>query len=271
MPFCYNENGEISFATRRNKHRGSRTPKILQVICFFNFSMDKIKVLIAEDDRDIVEVLKLYIESNDMNVTAARDGEKALELAKKEEFSVALVDIMMPKLNGYELIKEIRKTSNLPIIIISAKSADSDKVLGLDIGADAYITKPFNPLEVVAYIKAVVRRNNFSKAKTPQTDSKQVIRVKELILNLQEGSLTKNGKIIPVTSAEIKILKKLMMNPNRIYTKAQLYKCINDEYFCNDENTIMVHISNIRSKIEDDPAKPKFIKTVRGLGYKIEE
>lgn len=231
--------------------------------------MDKIKVLIAEDDQDIIELLKLYIESNNMTVTAAQDGEKALELASKQDFSVALVDIMMPKLNGYELIKEIRKISNIPIIIISAKSADSDKVLGLDIGADAYITKPFNPLEVVAYIKAVVRRSNFSAIKTRDTDSKKIICVRELTLNLEEGSLTKNGKLIPITSAEMKILKKLMMNPNRIFTKAQLYKCINDEYFCNDENTIMVHISNIRSKIEDDPAKP-YIKTMRGLGYKIE-
>lgn len=232
--------------------------------------MNKIKVLVAEDDKDIVEVLKLYIESSDMEVTAARDGETALELARNEEFSVALVDIMMPKLNGYELIKEIRKTSSLPIIIISAKSADSDKVLGLDIGADAYITKPFNPLEVVAYIKAVVRRSNFSNTKPQDANNKHIISVRELTLNLEEGSLTKNGELIPITSAEMKILKQLMTNPNRIFTKAQLYKCINDEYFCNDENTIMVHISNIRSKIEDDPAKPSYIKTMRGLGYKIE-
>lgn len=227
-------------------------------------------MLVAEDDKDIIELLKLYIESSNMTVTAARDGETALQLAKNEDFSVALVDIMMPKLNGYELIKEIRKTSSLPIIIISAKSADSDKVLGLDIGADAYITKPFNPLEVVAYIKAAVRRSNFSKTKSSEEDNKQIIRVRELTLNLEEGSLTKNGKFIPITSAEMKILKKLMMNPNRIFTKAQLYRCINDEYFCSDENTIMVHISNIRSKIEDDPAKPEYIKTMRGLGYKIE-
>lgn len=233
--------------------------------------MDKIKVLIAEDDKDIIEVLKLYIESNDMGVIVAEDGEKALELARQGEASIALVDIMMPKLNGYELIKELRKTSHMPVIIVSAKSADSDKVLGLDIGADAYITKPFNPLEVIAYIKATLRRCSYTNSGKNDGGNDDSITVKDLTLNIKEGILTKNGKIIPVTSAEMKILQKLMMHPNRIFTKAQLYKCINDEYFCNDENTIMVHISNIRSKIEDDPAKPQYIKTMRGLGYKIEE
>lgn len=232
--------------------------------------MDDVKVLIAEDDKDIIEVLKLYIESNGMAVVVAQDGEKALEIALKGEASIALVDIMMPKLNGYELIKEVRKSSSMPIIIISAKSADSDKVLGLDIGADAYITKPFNPLEVIAYIKAALRRNNYSKYKQSNNDDNSIT-VKELKLNVNEGVLTKNGKVIPVTSAELKILQLLMTHPNQIFTKAQLYKCMNDEYFCNDENTIMVHISNIRAKIEDDPAKPKYIKTMRGLGYKIED
>lgn len=232
--------------------------------------MDNVKVLIAEDDKDIIEVLKLYIESNGMEVVVAQDGEKALELALKGEASIALVDIMMPKLNGYELIKEVRKSSSMPIIIISAKSADSDKVLGLDIGADAYITKPFNPLEVIAYIKAALRRNNYSKYEQSHSDDNSIT-VKELKLNVNEGVLTKNGKVIPVTSAELKILQLLMTHPNQIFTKAQLYKCMNDEYFCNDENTIMVHISNIRAKIEDDPAKPKYIKTMRGLGYKIED
>lgn len=232
--------------------------------------MDNVKVLIAEDDKDIIEVLKLYIESNGMEVVVAQDGEKALELALKGEASIALVDIMMPKLNGYELIKEVRKSSSMPIIIISAKSADSDKVLGLDIGADAYITKPFNPLEVIAYIKAALRRNNYSKYEQSHNDDNSIT-VKELKLNVNEGVLTKNGEVIPVTSAELKILQLLMTHPNQIFTKAQLYKCMNDEYFCNDENTIMVHISNIRAKIEDDPAKPKYIKTMRGLGYKIED
>lgn len=232
--------------------------------------MEKIKVLIAEDDKDIIEVLRLYIESNDMEVLSAEDGEKALAIAQQGNVSIALVDIMMPKLNGYELIKEIRKISNMPIIIISAKSADSDRVLGLDIGADAYITKPFNPLEVIAYVKALLRRY-YQLSSDPADNEEDCISIKELKLNVKEGSLSKDGTPIPVTTAELKILKKLMSSPNRIFTKSQLYECINDEYYCCDENTIMVHISNIRSKIEDDPAKPKYIKTMRGLGYKIEK
>lgn len=250
--------------------KGRYAPSLLFAVCVTELTvMDKIKVLIAEDDKDIIEVLKLYIESNDMDVLVAQDGEKALELAQRGGASIALVDIMMPKLNGYELIKEIRKTSSMPIIIVSAKSADSDKVLGLDIGADAFITKPFNPLEVIAYIKATLRRCAY--ADNGKSEDSQIICLKELKLNINEGVLTKNDKVIPITGAEMKILQKLMENPNRIFTKAQLYKCINDDYFCNDENTIMVHISNIRSKIEDDPTKPKYIKTMRGLGYKIED
>lgn len=231
--------------------------------------MEKIKVLIAEDDKDIIEVLRLYIESNDMEVIPAEDGEAALAIAKEQEVTIALVDIMMPKINGYELIKQIRQFSNIPIIIISAKSADSDKVLGLDIGADAYITKPFNPLEVVAYIKAEIRRCYHMDKEGSNNESKCII-VKDLKLNPDEGTLTKNGSAVTMTTAELKILEKLMKSPNRIFTKAQLYECINDEYYCSDENTIVVHISNIRSKIEEDPAKPKYIKTMRGLGYKIE-
>lgn len=232
--------------------------------------MSKIKVLIAEDDRDIIEVLRLYVESNDMEALIAEDGKKALDIVLKDDVSIALVDIMMPLLNGYALIKEIRKVSNMPVIIISAKSANSDKVLGLDIGADAYITKPFNPLEVVAYIKASLRRYYKLQGDSEDGSSGEEITVKNLTLNLKEGTLLKNGSLIPVTSAEFRILEKLMSNPNRVFTKAQLYQCISDEYFTSDENTIMVHISNIRSKIEDDPAKPLYIKTLRGLGYKIE-
>ena len=156
-------------------------------------------VLIAEDDESIVELLTLYLNSNGFNVISANDGEAAMELLRHRKTDIVLVDIMMSKMNGYELIKAIRQENNLPIIIISAKNEDSDKILGLNLGADAYITKPFNPLEVIAYVRAMLRR-----------------------------------------------------------------------YYENDDRTMMVHISNIRAKIEDDPANPKYIKTVRGLGYKMD-
>lgn len=223
--------------------------------------MDKERILIAEDDEDIVELLSLYLESNNYEVTSANNGEDALNTIKKETISLAIVDIMMPKMNGYELIKSIRKFSDIPIIITSAKSMDNDKILGIDIGADVYITKPFNPLEVVAYVKSLLKR---------KTNSLNVIKIGALTLDQERYIVMKNDKIITLTSVEYKILSKLMLNPGKVLSKSQLYEYINGEEFQNDDNTMMVHISNLRSKIEDDPANPEYIKTVRGVGYKIE-
>lgn len=224
------------------------------------------KVLIAEDDNDIVELLKLYLESNGYQVFHASNGLNALDIVKLNECDIALVDIMMPKLNGYELIKKIRETNNMPIIIISAKTLDSDKVLGLNLGADAYISKPFNPLEVIAYISALLRRYyEFNTSILSEN-----ITIGSLTLEMDKYILRKNSVIIPLTSTELKIISKLMQNPGKVFTKAQLYECINGESFAKDDNTIMVHISNIRGKIEDNPTKPQYIKTVRGLGYKLE-
>lgn len=225
------------------------------------------KILIAEDDKDIVELLKLYLESNGFDVTCAYDGASALEIFKDNVFDLIIADLMMPKLNGYELIKELRKTSNVPIIITSAKNMDSDKVLGLDIGADAYITKPFNPLELVAYVKALLRRCSLYKTTNNELDT---INVGELSLDLNRYILKKNGVIVPLTSTEIKILAMMMKSPGKVFTKSQIYECINGDYYDTFDNTMMVHISNIRGKIEDNPAKPMYIKTVRGLGYKLE-
>lgn len=223
--------------------------------------MDKERILIAEDDEDIVELLSLYLESNNYEVTSANNGEDALNTIKEETISLAIVDIMMPKMNGYELIKSIRKFSDIPIIITSAKSMDNDKILGIDIGADVYITKPFNPLEVVAYVKSLLKK---------KSNSLNVIKIGALTLDQERYVVMKNDKIITLTSVEYKILSKLMLNPGKVLSKSQLYEYINGEEFQNDDNTMMVHISNLRSKIEDDPANPEYIKTVRGVGYKIE-
>ena len=228
------------------------------------------KVLIAEDDRDIVELLTLYLNSDGFSVFTAENGEDALEIAKTQKISIALVDIMMPKMNGYDLIKNIRTFSNMPIIIVSAKNMDNDKILGLNIGADAYLTKPFNPLEIVAYIKAILRRYYELGAQSVEKEPEKLT-VGELELNLQKFVLRKRGILVPLTSTELKIIAKLMQSPERIFTKAQLYSCINGDFYESDDNTMMVHISNIRSKVEDNPSEPKYIKTVRGLGYKIEK
>ncbi len=227
-------------------------------------------ILIAEDDRDITELLTLYLTGAEFAVQSAADGEQALEIIRAGGISLVLADIMMPGLNGYELIRQVRTFSNLPIIILSAKSMDTDKVLGLDIGADAYLTKPFNALEVVAYVKAALRRYYRLGAETAAPAAPHTITLGALELNTASFILRKNGEIVPLTSTELKILAQLMHSPGRVFTKAQLYECVGGAFYESDDNTMMVHISNLRAKIEDDPAKPQYIKTVRGLGYKIE-
>ena len=224
-------------------------------------------VLVVEDDNDILELLKLYLEASEFLVSVAYDGVEALNILKNEKIDLLIADIMMPRMNGYELIKSVRVNSNIPIIIISAKNMDSDKILGLDIGADAYVTKPFNPLEVVAYVKALLRRYNELSSNSKIND---VINIGDLSLYLSKCILKKNKKVVPLTSTEIKIIAMMLKSPGKVFTKQQIYECISGEFYECDDNTMMVHISNIRGKIEDNPSKPKYIKTVRGLGYKFE-
>lgn len=229
-------------------------------------------ILIAEDDVDLAELLRLYLERGGYAVGTAYDGLSALEMLRSGKYSMALVDIMMPKLDGYGLIREIRRTHNIPIIILSALTLDKDKVTGLEVGADAYITKPFNPIEVLAYVKALYRRYSTLGAQ-PQEDAESggILTVQDLTLDTQSFVLKKGEKQIPLTTTELRLLSKLMQNPGRILTKAQLYSCINDQFFDSDSNTVMVHISKLRFKLEDDPAHPRYITTVRGLGYKLEK
>ena len=223
----------------------------------------KKNILIVEDEMDIAELLKLYLESEGFNVNIASDGIEAEKLMDDKNFDMALVDIMMPRRNGYDLIKKVREYNlKLPIIVLSAKNLDNDKIVALNLGADMYITKPFNPLEVVANIKALFRRCSV-------LGTNKIIKYDNIELNTNEFWLKKDKKIINLTATELKILIKLMSNPNVIFTKAQLYECISSDNFFNNENAMMVHISNIRGKLEDDPSNPKYIKTVKGLGYKF--
>ena len=228
-------------------------------------------ILVAEDDGDIVELMKLYLENDGYRVLSAPDGMAALELVRRERIDLAVLDIMMPRLNGYELTKAIRAQSNLPIIILSAKNADSDKILGLNLGADDYLTKPFNPLEIIARVKSNLRRFyelNPAGASAPDLGTR--LCVGGLELDTAALALSKNGEPVALTPMEYKILACLMKAPGRIFTKVQLYEAVNGAYFESDENTMMVHISKLRDKVEDDPKNPRYIKTIRGLGYKIE-
>ena len=220
-------------------------------------------ILIAEDDKDIRELLKLYLESEGYRVLEAENGRLALELAQKEQPDMAVLDVMMPEMNGLEVTRALRKSSEIPILILSAKSTDNDKILGLNLGADDYIAKPFNPMEIVARVKAQLRRTVRA--------SGEILKVRELSLNTTSFVLTKNDKQIFLTPTEYKILAQLMKSPGQIFTRVQLYEAVAGDFFSNDDNTMMVHISKLREKIEDDPKSPKYIITVRGLGYKIEK
>lgn len=228
-------------------------------------------ILIAEDDNDIVKLLKLYLTNDGFNVVVTKNGEEALNIIDSTKIDLALIDIMMPKMDGYELTKRIRQKYNIPIIFLTAKTQDSDKILGLTMGADDYITKPFNPLEVIARINSNLRRfydlnNNMVNAMSPK-----VIVIDDLFLDVEKMTLKKRGVEILLTPSEYKILALLMKSPGRVFTKVQIYEHVKGDYFENDDNAMMVHVSNLRDKIEDDAKNPKYLKTVRGLGYKIEE
>lgn len=225
-------------------------------------------ILIAEDDEDIVKLIRLYLENEGFSVLWAKDGVEAMEIFEKEKINLALVDIMMPRMNGYELTKAIRQTSNIPILILSAAHLDSDKILGLNIGADDYLVKPFNPLELIARINAQLRR--FYRFGNATNEEEFKISIGELTLDTQMLTLEKNGDPIMLTATEYKILAYLMKSPGKVFTKVQLYEAVNGGYYSSDDNTMMVHISKLRDKIEDDPKNPRYIKTVRGLGYKFE-
>ena len=221
----------------------------------------KYSILIAEDDGDIRDLLKLYLESEGFSIYWAENGNDAYSIALEHQPDLAILDIMMPGINGLELTKMLREKTDMPILILSARDQDHDKILGLNIGADDYLTKPFNPLEVAARVKALLRRT---------APFAEVLKAGNLTLDLVAHTVTKNGETVQLTPMEYKLLMKLMKSPGRIYTKVQLYESICGEYFESDDNTIMVHISRLREKIEADPKKPAHIITVRGVGYKFE-
>ncbi len=227
-------------------------------------------VLIVDGDPEMSKELTLYLESGGMRLFAAETGLSALSLLQSKDIHLVLLNVSLPDMNGYELLKRIRAQSPVPIILLSAQAQDSDRILGLDLGADDYITKPFNPLEVAARARAQLRRFLIlSPAPAAQTLTAGALRLDPSAL-----TLTKHGVLVPVTLAEYKILFRLMRAPGEVFSKRQLYACINltaaesgRNTMESDENTVMVHISKIREKIEDDPRYPRYIKTVRNQGY----
>ena len=196
------------------------------------------KILIAEDDEDIIGLLKLYLEKENYEVISATNGEEALRLIQSTDISVAILDIMMPKLNGYELTKKIREIGTLPILILSARNLDSDKILGLDLGADDYLTKPFNPLEVVARVRSLIRRTYDYKSEEIKKEE-EVIKVGNITINSETFMVYKDEREIKLTPTEFKILSLLMKYPGRVFTKIQIYQSVNGEYFENDDLTFI--------------------------------
>ena len=219
-------------------------------------------ILIAEDDRDITELLTLYLTGAGYAVRTAEDGAQALAQLHAGGISLVLADIMMPGLSGYELIRQARSFSDLPIIILSARTMDADRLLGLDVGADAYLTKPFNPLEVVAYVKAALRR--CSRADAGQDTAAPLLRVGALELDTAQFTLRKNGQPVPLTSTELKILAQLMRSPGRVFTREVLLAKLWGYDFFGDERVVDSHIKNLRHKLGVN-----YIETVRGAGYRV--
>lgn len=229
----------------------------------------KYVILAADDETELLDTLELFLQRENMILVKAKDGREALALFAREQPDLVLLDIMMPEPDGFSVLRKIRETSRVPAIMMTARSEDYDKILGLELGADDYVTKPYNPMEVVARVKAQLRRT-YSYA-GPFMAEEGIIRLFDLVLNLGECSLDKRGKAILLTKTEYRILELLMKTPGRIYTKQQIFDHAWEEPYMGEDVTIMVHISNLRNKIEDDPKNPVMIKTVKGLGYKFEK
>ncbi|WP_270942552.1 response regulator transcription factor [Romboutsia lituseburensis] len=225
-------------------------------------------ILVIDDEKEIVDLVELYFRNTDYNIFKAYDGIEAINIIDKNKIHLAIVDIMLPNLNGYSVISHIRNSLNLPIIVISAKVEGYDKILALDLGADDYVTKPFDPLELIARVNAQIRREyGYS---TSYENVNNLIEIGDLKLDIDACKLTKNNQEIQLTSTEFKIIELFMQNPNKVFTKKNLFESVWDEMYIAEDNAIMVQISKIRDKIEDNSKDPKYIKTVRGIGYKFE-
>ncbi|HDR8066112.1 response regulator transcription factor [Bacillus thuringiensis] len=228
----------------------------------------KKNILIVDDDKDIIDLLKLFLEMENFFVVEALNGEVALKCLEENHIDLAIVDIMMPKMDGYQLIKKIRETLQFPILILSAKSQEVDKIIGLGIGADDFITKPFSALEIIARVQAHLRRSYEFNDRAVEGKEKQ-IHMGDLVLDHHSCTLYKSSESISLSATEYKILTLFMEEPGRIFTKKQIFENVWSDYYCADDNTIMVHISRLREKLEDSPKNPVYIKTIRGLGYRF--
>jgi len=225
-------------------------------------------ILICDDDHDIVAALKIYLSGEGYNIFEAYTGKEAIEKVNGNDIHLVLMDIMMPELDGISATAKLREISNIPIIFLSAKSENSDKVLGLNIGADDYVTKPFEPLEVIARVKSQLRRYTSLGGKVQNTD---FYTIGDIDLNDSSKMVTVCGEEVSLTPIEYNILKLLMKNPNKVYSSAQIYEEVWNESPIGSEGSVAVHIRHLREKVEINPSDPRYIKVVWGLGYKMDK
>ncbi|EWH21820.1 response regulator transcription factor [Bacillus haynesii] len=230
--------------------------------------MEAIRVLIADDEKEIRDLLKTYLKRECYEVDVAVDGEDALRLFEQNHYHLVILDVMMPKIDGIEVCRRMRNHTNVPILMLTAKDLEGDKILGLSIGADDYITKPFSVNEVLARIKAMLRRFLVLGSES-RSDEQSLIQFKGLTIDLKTYTVTAGGQEISLTAKEFELLKFFASNPGQVFTKTQLFRNAWSDQYIEDDNTVMVHIRRLRKKIEPDPSDPQFVQTVWGIGYKF--
>lgn len=225
-------------------------------------------ILICDDEQDIINALKIYLSDPDYKMFEAHNGNEALEIAGREDIHLILMDIMMPEMDGISAMVKLRETSNVPVILLTAKSEDTDKILGLNVGADDYITKPFNPVEVAARVRSQLRRYLQLGGREIHSDSFVIGGIE---LNDRTKEVTLDGESVALTPKEYEILKLLMANPDKVFSPKEIYRQVWNEQPISSERTVAVHIRHLREKIEINPAEPRYLKVVFGQGYKMEK
>ncbi len=231
--------------------------------------MEKQIILIVDDEKEIRDLIEIYLTNEGYETIKAGNGVEALEIINKKHVDLVILDVMMPKKDGIQVCIELRKTKNMPVIMLSAKSQDMDKIMGLTTGADDYLTKPFNPLELIARVKSQLRRYYTLNADKPRNDN--ILILDDITININTRDVTKGEASIRLTKTEFDMLEYMTRNAGIVLSVEKIYENVWKEEFLESENTVMVHIRKLREKIEDDPRNPRYIKTVWGVGYKVEK
>ena len=226
------------------------------------------RIFLVDDEKEIADLIELYLKNDGFDVIKCSDGKTALEKIHTEAFDLAILDVMLPDVDGFTLCREIRKKYNFPVIMLTARTADSDKISGLTMGADDYVTKPFNPLELLARVKAQIRR--FYQYNSSDND-KDIIEISGLEINAITHTCKLYGEVLDLTPIEFRIISMLGKNAGKVVSTQELFESVWEEQYLDSSNTVMVHIRRIREKMHEKPKNPKFIKTVWGVGYKIEK